>query len=156
MISFQVRDAPDKSILNNIPIHNMTVYKWPRSLIKEGDNILRNYIWTWDPTKRKGMTLKWEKVCKLIKEGGLGVRSLGEVNNAMLCKHHMVFKLGTKDWEIFFKSKFSTKSCDTIRYHKLSTIWSGIQTGAAHSKPYVGWLISDGKKIDFWRDTWAI
>ncbi|KAF6145639.1 hypothetical protein GIB67_018745, partial [Kingdonia uniflora] len=51
--------------------------------------------------------------------------------------------------------KFSTKSGDTIRYHKPSTIRSGIQTGAVLSKPYIGWLIGNGKKIDFWRDTWA-
>ncbi|KAF6174386.1 hypothetical protein GIB67_034143 [Kingdonia uniflora] len=112
-----------KAILNSIPIHNMAVYKWSRLLIKEGDNILKNYIWTGDPTKRKGVTLKWEK--------------------------------GTKDWAIFLKSKFSTKSGDTIRNHKPSTIWSGIQTRVALSKSYIGWLIGDGKKIDFWRDTWA-
>ncbi|KAF6143666.1 hypothetical protein GIB67_021676, partial [Kingdonia uniflora] len=51
--------------------------------------------------------------------------------------------------------KFSTKSGDTIRFHKPSTIWSGIQTGAALSKPCIGWLIGNGTKIDFWRDTWA-
>ncbi|KAF6147578.1 hypothetical protein GIB67_035335, partial [Kingdonia uniflora] len=51
--------------------------------------------------------------------------------------------------------KFSTKSRDNIRYHKPSTIWPGIQTGASLSKPYIGWLIGNGKKIDFWRDTWA-
>ncbi|KAF6161402.1 hypothetical protein GIB67_009281 [Kingdonia uniflora] len=133
----------------------MVVYKWPRSLIKEGDNILRNYIWTGDPTKRKGVTLKWDKVCKPIQEGDLGVRSLGEVSNAILCKLHWVFKQGIEDWALFLKSKFSTKSGDTIRYHNPSTIWSGIQTGATLSKPYIGWLIGDGKKIDFWRDTWV-
>ncbi|KAF6136383.1 hypothetical protein GIB67_028073 [Kingdonia uniflora] len=155
MISFQGWVTLAKSVLNNIPIHNMAVYKWPHSLIKEGDNILRNFIWTGDPIKRKGVTLKWGKVCKPIKEGGLGVCSLGEVNNAMLCKLHWVIKQGTKDWALFLKSKFSSKTRDTIHYHKPSTIWFGIQTGAAPSKPCIGCLIGHGKKIDFWRDTWA-
>ncbi|KAF6171607.1 hypothetical protein GIB67_008193 [Kingdonia uniflora] len=108
-----------------------------------------------DPSKRKGVTLKWEKVCKPIKEGGLGVRSLGEVNNAMLCKLHWVFKQGTKEWAKFLKTKFSSKSGDPIRYHKPSTIWTSIQMGAALSKPYIGWVIGNGQQIDFWRDTWT-
>ncbi|KAF6135080.1 hypothetical protein GIB67_040391 [Kingdonia uniflora] len=106
-----------KSIMNSLPIHNMAVYKWPRALIKEGDNILRNYIVTGDPAKRKGVMLKWEK--------------------------------GAKDWALFLISKFSTRSGDTIRYHKPSNIWSGIQTGAALTKPYNYWLIGYGMKIDF-------
>ncbi|KAF6151147.1 hypothetical protein GIB67_002399 [Kingdonia uniflora] len=64
-------------------------------------------------------------------------------------KLYWVFKQGIKDWALFLKSKFSTKSGDINCYHKPSTIWSGIQTGAALSKPYIGWLIGDGKKIDF-------
>ncbi|KAF6152066.1 hypothetical protein GIB67_031388 [Kingdonia uniflora] len=134
----------------------MASYNWPCSLIKEGDNILLNYIWIEDSKKGKGVTLKWEKVRKPINEGGLGVRSLGEVNNVMLCKLHWVFKQRSEDWALFLKSKFSTKSEGTICYHKPSTIWSGIKIGAALTKPSICWLIGDGKKIDFWRETWAI
>ncbi|KAF6166052.1 hypothetical protein GIB67_012949 [Kingdonia uniflora] len=156
MISFQGRITLAKFVLNSVPIHNMEIYKWPQSLIKEGDNIIRNYIWMGDPTKRKGVILKWEKVCKPIKEGGLEIQSLGEVNNAMFCKLHWVFKQGTKEWAKFMKSKFSSKSGDLICYHKPSTIWKGIQTGAALSKPHIEWLIGNKMQIDFWRDTWAI
>ncbi|KAF6159205.1 hypothetical protein GIB67_022884 [Kingdonia uniflora] len=60
---------------------------------------------------------------------------------------------GTENWALFLKSKFSTKNGDTIRYHKPSTIWYGIRTEVAFSIPYIGWLIGDGKKIDFWKDT---
>ncbi|KAF6162635.1 hypothetical protein GIB67_003181 [Kingdonia uniflora] len=143
MISFQGKVTLAKSILNNIPIHNMEIYKWPRSFIKEGDNIIRNYIWTEDPTKQKGVTLKWEKVYKPVKEGGLGVQSREEVSNAILCKLHWVFKQGTEEWEKILKFKFNSKSGGPIRYHKPSTIWKGIQTGAVLSKPYIGWLIGN-------------
>ncbi|KAF6141043.1 hypothetical protein GIB67_006488 [Kingdonia uniflora] len=82
MILLQGRVTLAKSVLNSVPIHNMTVYKWLCSVIKKGDNILRNYIWIGDPTKRKGVTRKWDKV----------------------------FKQGTEEWEKFLKSKFSSKS----------------------------------------------
>ncbi|KAF6146324.1 hypothetical protein GIB67_040769 [Kingdonia uniflora] len=70
-ISFQGRITLAKSALNSIPIHNMAVYKWPSSLIKEGDNILRNYIWTEDPTKRKGVMLKWDKEPWKLESGNM-------------------------------------------------------------------------------------
>ncbi|KAF6162093.1 hypothetical protein GIB67_008222 [Kingdonia uniflora] len=53
------------------------------------------------------------------------------------------------------KSKFSSKSGGPIHYHKPSTIWKGIPTGAALLKPHIGWLIGNGTQFDFWRDTWT-
>ncbi|KAF6167641.1 hypothetical protein GIB67_031224 [Kingdonia uniflora] len=103
----------------------------------------------------------WEILCADIYFGISsffldGIKSLGEVNNAILCKLHWVFKQGTEEWAKYLISKFSTKSGDPIRYHKISTLWAGIKIGVALSKTYIGWPIGDGTKIDFWKDTWAI
>ncbi|KAF6173124.1 hypothetical protein GIB67_020716, partial [Kingdonia uniflora] len=51
--------------------------------------------------------------------------------------------------------KFYTKSGDRIKYHKSSSIWSGIKFAEPITKPFIGWIIGNGKKISFWRDTWA-
>ncbi|KAF6169911.1 hypothetical protein GIB67_034303 [Kingdonia uniflora] len=75
---------------------------------------------------------------------GLGIHSLGEVNKAMLYKIHWVFQQGPEEWPKFLKSKFSSKSGDTIRYYKPSTLWKGIKIGATYSKTHIGWLIGDG------------
>ncbi|KAF6153035.1 hypothetical protein GIB67_034757 [Kingdonia uniflora] len=37
----------------------------------------------------------------------------------------------------------------------MSSIWFGIKIASIVSKPYIGWLIGNGEKIDFWRDLWA-
>ncbi|KAF6152725.1 hypothetical protein GIB67_021385 [Kingdonia uniflora] len=133
----------------------MAIYKWPRSLIKEGDSIISNFIWTGDPSRRKGITVKWEKVCKPLKEGGLGIRSLKEVNDAMLCKLHWAFCDRQEDWSQFMHAKFTNKTGDFIRYHKKSTIWLGIKLAASINRPYMEWLVGNGATIDFWRDTLA-
>ncbi|KAF6172766.1 hypothetical protein GIB67_000824 [Kingdonia uniflora] len=73
----------------------------------------------------------------------------------MLCKLHWVFKQGIEEWEKYLRSKFSPKSGDSIRYHKISTLWTGFKAEAALSKPYIEWPIGDGININFWRDTWA-
>ncbi|KAF6146734.1 hypothetical protein GIB67_009020 [Kingdonia uniflora] len=52
-------------------------------------------------------------------------------------------------------AKFHTKSGDRIKYHKSSSVWPGIKFAEPITKPFIGWIIGNGKKIDFWRDTWA-
>ncbi|KAF6143456.1 hypothetical protein GIB67_029625 [Kingdonia uniflora] len=52
-------------------------------------------------------------------------------------------------------AKFYTKSGDKIKYHKRSSVWPGIKFAEPINKPFIGWIIRNGKKIYFWRDTWA-
>ncbi|KAF6135518.1 hypothetical protein GIB67_015371 [Kingdonia uniflora] len=127
----------------------------PQSLIKEGDAIIRNFIKTGDPTKRKGIMLHWEKLCKLVKEGGLGIRSLKEVNNEMQCKLNWIFMRREEPWAQMIYAKFHTKSGDRIKYHKSSSVWPGIKFAEPITKSFIGWIIGIAKRIDFWRDTWA-
>ncbi|KAF6161562.1 hypothetical protein GIB67_009441 [Kingdonia uniflora] len=155
LLSFQGRVILARAILNSLPIYNMVIYKWPRLLIKEGYSIIRNFIWTGDPSQRKGITVKWEKVCKSLKEGGLGIRSLKEVNDDMLCKLHWAFCDRQEDWSQFMHTNFTNIAGDFIRYHKKSTIWPGINLAASINRPYIRWLVGNGANIDFWRDTWA-
>ncbi|KAF6176483.1 hypothetical protein GIB67_001244 [Kingdonia uniflora] len=53
------------------------------------------------------------------------------------------------------KPKFYTKQGDTIKNHKLTTVWPRIKAAAKILRPRIGWIIGNGSKIDFWRDTWA-
>ncbi|KAF6156434.1 hypothetical protein GIB67_009092 [Kingdonia uniflora] len=52
-------------------------------------------------------------------------------------------------------AKFHTTSGERIKYHKSSSVWPGIKFAEPINKPFIGWIIGNGKKIDFCRDTWA-
>ncbi|KAF6155536.1 hypothetical protein GIB67_004530 [Kingdonia uniflora] len=52
-------------------------------------------------------------------------------------------------------AKFYTKRGDCIKYPRSSSVWPGIKFAEPITKPFIGWIIGNGKKIDFWRDTWA-
>ncbi|KAF6141405.1 hypothetical protein GIB67_021221 [Kingdonia uniflora] len=52
-------------------------------------------------------------------------------------------------------AKFHTKSGDSIKYHKRSSVWPEIKFVEPINKPFIGWIIGNGKKIEFWRDTCA-
>ncbi|XP_026428320.1 uncharacterized protein LOC113324214 [Papaver somniferum] len=99
LLSFHDRLVLIKSVLCSIPIYNMAVYKWPSSIIKICERIIRNVLWTGDSEERKYDTLKWSKVCNPYNEGGLGIRRLMVTNKALLMK--MMWKLlnSEEDWE---------------------------------------------------------
>ncbi|KAF9607192.1 hypothetical protein IFM89_033399 [Coptis chinensis] len=75
-----------RHVLNNIPVHNMAIYRWPKSVLKECESIIRNFIWSGNPAERKTITVSWDKTCKPVEEGGLGIRRLQDINLAMLMK----------------------------------------------------------------------
>ncbi|XP_026429013.1 uncharacterized protein LOC113324961 [Papaver somniferum] len=47
------------------------VYKWTIKVLKESDKIIRNFLWSGDPSFKKTVALKWEKTCAPLAEGGL-------------------------------------------------------------------------------------
>ncbi|KAF5193263.1 RNA-directed DNA polymerase (Reverse transcriptase) [Thalictrum thalictroides] len=62
LLSLQGRVVLIQSILNSMSIYNMGIYQRPTSCIQEAEAVMRNFLWTGDPEKRKLITLRWEKV----------------------------------------------------------------------------------------------
>ncbi|KAF6158195.1 hypothetical protein GIB67_014989 [Kingdonia uniflora] len=51
LLFFQSRVVLVKSILTILPIYNMAIYKWPIAAVKDGERIIRNFLWSGDPAK---------------------------------------------------------------------------------------------------------
>ncbi|KAF9595286.1 hypothetical protein IFM89_038421 [Coptis chinensis] len=67
LLSLQGRSILSKSIisvLNSIPVYNMSIHKWPTSSIKEWETLMRNFLGTGSPTETKKTTVTCDKVCK--------------------------------------------------------------------------------------------
>ncbi|KAF6157080.1 hypothetical protein GIB67_041541 [Kingdonia uniflora] len=61
MLSLQWRAVLIQSVLSSILIYNMGIYKWPASVIKEGERILRNFLWSGEPDLNKACVVAWDK-----------------------------------------------------------------------------------------------
>ncbi|KAF6141407.1 hypothetical protein GIB67_021223 [Kingdonia uniflora] len=133
----------------------MAIYKWPIAAVKEGERIINNFLWSGDPVKKKFLTIKWAKVCKHPSEGGIGIKSLKDINIAMLMKLGWAFLSDHEPWAKFLQAKFQNKEGLLTQYYKNSSIWTGLKeaivTVNAHSK----WINGSGKNTDFWRDCWG-
>ncbi|KAF9626762.1 hypothetical protein IFM89_039042 [Coptis chinensis] len=150
----QARCVLVKDVLSLIPIHNMAVYWWPSSLIKEAERSIRNFLWSGDPSQRKMITIGWDKVCKPVEEGGLGIRRLREINVSMLMKLAWQFKSGDDDFSTFMRGKFLTRDGEKAKY-KISSLWPGLKRvmKGVHNKSQ--WIVCTGERVDHWRDNWV-
>ncbi|XP_026419794.1 uncharacterized protein LOC113315728 [Papaver somniferum] len=154
MLSFMDRLTLVKSILSSILIYNMSVYKWPSSVVKICERLIRNLLWTVDPYERKCVTLKWEKTCSPMEEGGIGLRRLEVVNKSLLMK--MLWKIQTSDaeWERFMRAKFTNLKGEWITGYKKSTVWPGLKWVIDDVQKHTRWVTGNGPQISVWNDTW--
>ncbi|XP_026459214.1 uncharacterized protein LOC113359857 [Papaver somniferum] len=155
MLSFHDRLVLIKSVLCSVPIYDMAVYKWPSSVIKVCEKIIRNFLWTGDSEVKKYDTFGLSKVCIPFNEGGLGIRRLEVINKALLMK--IMWKLinSNDDWSRFFAAKYKDKYGQWCTQWKLSTVWPGLKWAWKELKQNLRWSVGTGKQITLWFDAWA-
>lgn len=86
LLSISDRVILVSSVIHSMLTYSFLIYGWHVSLIKLVDRWSRNFIWGGDIDSKKLVTVAWHKVCKPVKEGGLGLRSIRQVNSATMLK----------------------------------------------------------------------
>ncbi|KAK9064964.1 hypothetical protein SSX86_016347 [Deinandra increscens subsp. villosa] len=153
-----------KSVLENLPIYYLSLYKAPKAVIESMEKIMRRFLWTGCNEDKKINWIAWDVITTPKKEGGLGLSKLEDVNDALLLKWAWRFKSGgnclwkkviigchgsSRNWA-FLPCKASASGC-WRQIVKLcdKKVWSGNTLGS-HFEAIVG----DGSTISFWMDSW--
>jgi hypothetical protein len=92
-------------MVHGMIIHSISVYSWPRTLLKDIARWIRNFLWSEDISKRKLVTVALHKVCLPFSEGGLGIRSLTSINEAENLKLCWELFNSTEAWAILLKNR---------------------------------------------------
>lgn len=71
-----------KSVLANLPIYFMTLFKCPKSIINRIERLERDFLWHGNDGKNKFHLVDWNLVCQPKINGGLGIRPLKLMNQA--------------------------------------------------------------------------
>jgi hypothetical protein len=64
----------------------MSVYLAPKTISEKIDKIRRSFFWQGGGTKKKYHLVRWDKICKSKKKGGLGIKNLRKINVSLLVK----------------------------------------------------------------------
>ena len=75
-----------KSFLSNLPIYYMSIFKILEGVAKELDSIQSKFLWGDTDQKRKIHLVNWKKVTLCKKNGGLGIKNIKVMNEALLLK----------------------------------------------------------------------
>ncbi|KAF5195527.1 hypothetical protein FRX31_014887 [Thalictrum thalictroides] len=79
----------------------MAIYKWPNKLAKEGDAMIRNFIWCGNEneTEVRRITVKWDTICAPLKEGGMASKET-EGHHIYNSSYENGFGYSAKRWRI--------------------------------------------------------
>ncbi|CAA7040436.1 unnamed protein product [Microthlaspi erraticum] len=97
--------------------------------MKSLDRVSRDFVWGSIVEKRKQHLIGWEKLCRPKTEGGLGIHKSSLMNKVF---------------------------CEIIKGSWSST-WRSVTLAIKDViLPGHGWVIGDGKRINFWTDKWLM
>ena len=80
------------NILGGIPNYWMSMFPVPKGVVKELENMRREFFWGMKEERRSTPWVKWSKVCQQRKNGGLGIIGIEDMNISLLGKWVWRFK----------------------------------------------------------------
>ncbi|CAL2262014.1 unnamed protein product [Prunus armeniaca] len=114
-----------QAVLSSIPTYYMSLFKMPVSVINKLEKLMRSFLWEGVEVGKRDHLVKWERVANSKEEGGLGVGSLREKNEALRAK--WLWRLPKEPnslWARVVKSKY-------------------------------GFEVGNGNRVRFWEDSWV-
>jgi len=112
-----------KSVVQSMLPSCLTIYFWLVKLLKDLEKWMMNFIWSGDINQRKLAIVSWHKVCKSVKEGGLGIRKLSDINEVGNLKNCWDIMQSNLQWAQLVRSKV-LRNNKSIKHHIFSSIWS--------------------------------
>lgn len=85
-LSFAGRSTLIKAVSQAIPTYIMSGFLLPKNFCQQLDRVICDFWWGSNTDSKRTHWIKWEKLCKAKKNGGLGFRNLRAFNIALLAK----------------------------------------------------------------------
>ncbi|XP_042964656.1 uncharacterized protein LOC122298876 [Carya illinoinensis] len=143
-----------RHVLASIPIHLLSVLHAPKAVMVVLKRLMSNFFWgSWNG-KQKRHWVSWSKICSPIREGGLGLRKLEEVQESLFMKLAWNVLTGDSLWANFFKHKYVKNQHVTLVDQRKGTLfWKQIVGMFPKVLGNSWWRVRDGD-VSFWRDPW--
>ena len=156
-LSFVRRGILIKAVAQTIPTYIMSVFLLPKNLCHHLEKIICDFWWGSTTGLKKMHWIKWSKLCKAKKDGGMGFRDLRAFNEALLSK---------QSWRIQTQQNSLMAKVLKAKYFSHSTFYEAkVKPGISYSwrnilhsrwilKKCCFWTIGNGTTIDIWKDNW--
>lgn len=147
-----------KSVLVSIVNFWASVFRLPSKCIHEVEQLCASFLWTGPDLKSTGAKVSWSAICKQKAEGGLGIRSLKEVN--MVYGLKLIWRLlsARSLWGSWIKENLLKKK--SFWEIKTSTqmgswMWRKLLKLRGIARNFYKMEVGNGSSISFWHDHWS-
>lgn len=136
-----------KAVLQSIPIYYMTTTKIPKKVLHKLTGLIRRFFWDKVDKTRFLALIAWEKLTIPIGMGGLGLKNLETMNEALLMK--MLWRLAAGSnalWAEQLRGKYllSSDLWHSNRLYRCTNFWRGILVLRPQLERLVTWNLGDG------------
>ncbi|CAL5323657.1 unnamed protein product [Camellia sinensis] len=166
LLSFAGRLTLIKSVLSNLPIYYLSLFRMPCGVVREIERLEASFLWGGNDLKRKVHLVKWTEVTKSLNQGGLEIRRIKDVNASLLLKWWWRFRSEVNAlWRRMVCSKYMIDEGQWLppinSSARLSRIWGDVLAVASLNQPLVEFFVEKfqikagkGSRIKFWYDKW--
>jgi len=145
-------------VLTALPLFYLSFFRAPIAVINRLTAIQRHFLWGGNLEGKKIAWVAWRQVCASREMGGLGIKDIKVLNNALLIKWKwLVFHQSDQLWSRILVSKYKGWRGleEGPAKHYFSHWWSDLRAINQHqsmadvSKQF-NWKVGNGDQILFW------
>ncbi|XP_078153121.1 uncharacterized protein LOC144548322 [Carex rostrata] len=147
-----------KSVVQSLPIYYMATGKIPAGVLKELTSLMRRFFWGAMDRERFLSYVAWDKLSEPLDAGGLAIRNLARVNEAMLMKSLWKLAAGSEAlWVKIVHAKYMPRSdiWTNKRGSRCTVFWKGIMSLRPLLLPWLCWKLGNGHKCKAFAQPWA-
>ncbi|KAL2246336.1 UNVERIFIED_CONTAM: putative mitochondrial protein [Sesamum indicum] len=144
-----------RSVLQAMPLHLLQVIHPPKSVLITIERIFNGFFWSSYNGRRHIHWCSWDKICRPVAEGGLGIRSLAEYVRAFSMKLWWRFRLKSSLWSEYLHDRYCRALHPThVPYNRNhSSVWHRLCRIRDVAEPLIFWTLGQGA-VSFWHDNW--
>ncbi|KAL0287140.1 UNVERIFIED_CONTAM: hypothetical protein Sradi_7131400 [Sesamum radiatum] len=155
-LSFAGRLQLLKSVLGSLHTYWASVFILPISDLKVIEERMRGFLWQ-GASGRGVAKVSWEQVCRPKKEGGLGLRRVLHMNQALIFKQ--IWRLLQEDqssiWVAWaLRHRLRNQTLWTVKVSTAPWCWKKLVKLSSLIKPGLVYRVGDGNKFKLWLDLW--
>ncbi|XP_015158226.1 uncharacterized protein [Solanum tuberosum] len=155
-LSFRGKYILISHILQSIPVYLSSAMNPPKKIIAQLHQIFAKFFWGNTSNINGKHWVDWSDMCYPKAEGGLGFRSLHDVNNAMFAKLWWRFRVSISSlWSNYMRNKYCKKLHPTVvRNSAASHVWRKLLVVREEVEHEIWWQVKAGSS-SFWYDNWT-
>jgi hypothetical protein len=156
LLSMAGRHVLIQSVTSAIPEYLMQGTLLPAKVCKKVDKVNRNFLWGSTLVKKKVHMVRWEKVTRPKKFGGLGLVAARPRNLALLAKlNWRMMNEEEAPWARMLKAKYLGPRGNFLVRKPCSRTWSACKAGEDILYQGLRKFVRSGNSTSFWNERWS-